>query len=274
MEKTPSDIIDQYIENHNKAKRWTLFWVLIFCLLATGLIILSVKNKELIEENALLKAQQDIQSADSAKQAVEISLENTTATVEKLQQENDLNTLEIERLSLHNRKLISIQNNQPVQQIDDSLKKIQAKVIATKKYTPVKPVTKIIAAPAATAAPADNSTAAQSADVSASSIVYIQYMPGFSNYKDKVSAALKSYTVRAPELIERITFNSTVKYFNESDEKAASHIAQVVSSILGSTVQAKFTRLKVPAGQIEVWLGQYKAADISEIRKKINASKK
>lgn len=270
MEKTPSDIIDQYIENHNKAKKWTLLWVLIFCLLATGLIFLSVKNKELIEENALLKAQQEIQSADSAKQAVEISLENTTATVEKLQQENDLSALEIERLSLHNRKLINLQQNQPVQQIDDSLKKVQAKVIATQKYIPVKPVTKSITAPAA---PADNSTAAPSADASQSSIVYIQYMPGFSGYKDKVSAALKSYTVRAPELIERITFNSTVKYFNESDEKAASHIAQVVSSILGSPVQAKFTRLKVPAGQIEVWLGQYKAADISEIRKKINASK-
>ena len=270
MEKAPSDIIDQYIENHNKAKRWTLLWVLIFCLLATGLIILFVKNKKLIEENAFLKAQQAIQSADSAKQAVEVSLENTTTTVEKLQHENDLNALEIERLSLHNRKLISLQTNQPVQQIDDSLRKIQAKVIATQKYIPVKPVTKGITAPPARP---DNSKAPQGANVAQSPIVYIQYMPGFSSYKDKVSAALKNYTIRPPELIERITFNSTVKYFNESDEKAANHIAQIVSSISGSPVQAKFTKLKVPAGQIEVWLGQYKAADISEIRKKINASK-
>lgn len=265
MSNTPSELIDSYIANHNKAKKWTFLWVLVFCLLAAALLILFINNKRLAEENAFLKARQAIQSADSAKQAVEESLKNTTRTVEMLQREDTLNTLEIERLSLSNRKLIGIQQNQPVHHIDDSLKKIQAKVIATKKYIAAKPVPE--SAGALPAAPVDK------ANASTRAIVYIQYMPGFSSQKDKVSTALKGYKVQAPELIERITFNSTIKYFNEGDEKTAREIAQIVSNAINSPVQAKFIKLKVPAGQIEVWLGQYKTADLSEIRKKINVSK-
>ncbi|HRC20207.1 MAG TPA: hypothetical protein PLS07_05610, partial [Niabella sp.] len=261
-EKAPSDLIDQYLSNYNKAKRWTTIWVSILCLLACILIYLFIKNKELMEENAILRAQQAIQSADSATVVAEASLLNTTRTVEILKQQDSLKNYEIQKLNLYNKKIVSLQENQPVQNIDDSIKKIQAKMALVQNNVTNKIPVKPNAAP--------DASGVGNSSIRKNILVYIQYMPEFNTQKEKVISALGSYRLQTPEAIESISFNSVIKYFNESDKATAFEIAKLVSSAIGSSVDARLINLKAPSRQIEVWLGRYKIENIDVLKRKVN----
>lgn len=263
MKASPSDLLDQYVKNTNQAKKWTFLWVSIFCLLAVALVSLFIKNKNLMEENAILKAQRAIQSADSARFAAEASLLNTTLTVEKLKTEDSINYFEIEKLKLSNKKLVTLQENKPVGTIDDSLRKIQRRISTMKNIQ-------------AASAPIDNSqirigSLAATNDEKKSVLVYVQYMPKFEEQVKKVMGALKAYGLQKPEKIERISFNSMVKYFNESDRKNAIEIATIASNAINQRVEAKFIKLRVPSKQIELWLGTYKPKSLTDLKLRVNS---
>jgi len=108
-------------------------------------------------------------------------------------------------------------------------------------------------------------------------IVFVQYKKEYYDQCQLLVRTLKAdkYLVPGKELIEKINFSSSVKYFNDSDKMWADSVAAVVNTTLGrnesNLVPAVRDYLKAPKGQLEVWMGDYRAPATAELVKKYNS---
>ena len=253
-----SDIIDTYIDNYHKGKRWNFLWIVVFCIMAAGLVYFAAKNKKLADENKLLKA---FITADSAWKATEASLHNSAKTIEQLKYDYNLTTLRNDKLILENTKASNEAQNKPTAWIDTAIKSLNKKVTAMKKM-------------GADASTTGTPSSTWPTATTKQSIIYIQYMPGFEKEKDEIISSLQGkYNVQKPELIESISFNPQVKYFNKEDAAVANEIAQKVSQATLQNITTQLVPLKVSSGQIEIWMGKYKRPSMEQINKRLKSTK-
>lgn len=265
------EIIDQFIDNERKSRIWTTVNIAIFCLLGLAVFWLAfelnksnvkyrdtykeleVKNEELTKTQAKLdtillqvNAKKDSLQVDSAGLSKSLgysinnydSLRKAYDTVmlifnEVLAKQSGSNQPVDERLNQYAKAVF----NKDVQLSDNIISKV---------VTPVK---------------VGNPTYK----------VYVQYMPGYEKIADMATTALKKgkFEVPGQEQIKTVSFNSVVRYFYDRDKNKAEEVAgainRTVDYFMEKPVTVQKVDLKSPAGQIEVWIGEYKKLNVEQI---------
>ena len=239
--QTNIDYFEKMLDNKGKARNWTLLWVGLFTIMAFAIVYVGIINQELNQSlreerlaNELLRLKYE---SDSSTTVLQISQQNTTDLADSMKIKLDAMTTLVSDLEKSNRllreKVQQVSNNQNTTAVDVELNKIKPTIMKS-------------ANPAYTRK--ENKPN-----------VYIQYMPDFENKLPELRKALTNYELPGAEKITRITFRPTVKYFNAEDQQHATEIAKLAKAATGLDFEAVKTDLKTPVGQLELWMGMYRA---------------
>jgi hypothetical protein len=94
--------------------------------------------------------------------------------------------------------------------------------------------------------------------------VYVQYKNEYYDQCNQLVNALKQekFNVPGKELIAKINFKSSIKYFNDEDKMWADSVALIFNNTLRRSGKARVpvvrNNIKAPRGQLEVWMGDYR----------------
>jgi hypothetical protein len=230
MATEENDILARFIRNEKKAKTWTLLSVGVFVALAFGILYLMSELKKAKDET------------ENAKEA----------TAKALAKADSIN--------------VALEEYKASQEIRAKLAKEEAAAPSPSKIYPVqRPII----------VPEKNLVLlgkTRRKDIT----VFVQYKPEYYTQCNLLVQALKEshYFVPGKEQIKKINFASSVKYFNDSDKMWADSVAIILNNTLNRTgsnaVPVVKNSLTAPVGQLEIWMGDYKAPATSDLVKKYN----
>lgn len=255
------DLLQKFIENEKKAKLWTILTVILFCLLAFGVIYLAWKLQD-TQKNLSVAQKNILAQADSIKvlsKELDIALAKADSLNETLASENE---------SLLNRKA----NYDSLQNITSSLlinlseiKKINPDIYIENQNTNVldKPtqakIDRLIT-------PANIEKMVEKVD---KYTIYIQYGTDFGDEANNLRRGWQdAYICPKPELITDRTFAAAVNYFHPEDEAEARKIAAAVEKKIGLPIKVTEVNLKSQKKQLELWLGKYQPKTRAQILQK------
>jgi hypothetical protein len=252
------DLLQKFIENEKKAKLWTLMSVVLFCLLAFGVIYLawkladaqkaiSIQDETIIELNK--KLEKALSKADSLNEVLvseNKSLENRKTNYDSLQ--NITSSLLINLSEIKQTHPEVYIENQTSNQLDQPT---QAKI--EKLLTPAN-IEKMV-------------------EKEGKYTIYIQYAADFE--KDAYTLRrwwTNDYVCPKPELISNRSFAASVKYFHPEDEAEAKKVAAAVENKIGLPISVTSANMKSPKRQLELWIGKYQAKTRTQILQKYEIS--
>jgi hypothetical protein len=101
-------------------------------------------------------------------------------------------------------------------------------------------------------------------------------MKSYENESRQIVSILPTeYYAPGSEPITKFSFSSAVKYFNDEDRSKAQTLANLVNTIdkfRRKPIRViKANNIKVPKGQLEIWLGDYSPLNTGEIIRKYSA---
>ena len=263
------ELIDKLLINEKKSKTWTIISVSLFCLLGLLIIVFAVwLNNYNKEKNAILEANEKIimekqDSLNNVNQKLnekEIILSRNQENYIALQKKYD--TLAI----LFNRSQEGILNND-----------------TSSAYTWITNLTRETFSKENLAVSNDiKKSVAGRIDEKIQErpvmyTLYLQYMPEYESLLKKVNIQLKNLSnivrqkvnVYAPEMIRKISFNNSVRYFYPEDKEIAQKIADYLNS-QNENLKHKFfilpIDLKPPVHQIEIWIGESRPKELNVSR--------
>lgn len=237
MAATENDLLQRFINNEKKSKRWTLISVIAFCGFAFGIIYLGNELKDAneqieINEENLARTLDSVNALNEALQGNQVSLENMSNNFNQAKREND--------------SLISLLNK-----------------LTQNTVTPVDKIniTRIVR---------DHRTVSYKVYIQ-----YMNAYDDESGSIRSLLA--KKYNVPKPELITKFSFASSVKYFHDSDKDEAQGIADIINKNIGEfktkPIHVVKTNMNVSKGQLEIWLGKTKLLTTVQIIKKYDPKK-
>lgn len=259
------DLLQKFIENEKKAKLWTLMSVVLFCLLAFGVIYLAWKLAD--AQKTITAAQKDILAKSDSIIRLNKKLDLTLAKADSLNE-----VLLSENSSLLNKKT----NFDSLQNITSSLlinlseiKKTNPEVYIENQNTNVldKPTQAKIDV---LLTPAYIEKMVEKVD---KYTIYIQYAAGFEDdAKNLRRAWQENYVCPKPELITDRSFAASVNYFHPEDEAEAKKVAAAVESKIGMPIKVTSVSMKSPKKQLELWIGKYQPKTRTQILQKYEIS--
>ena len=237
MAATEYDLLQKFVNNEKKSRTWTLISVIAFCGFAFGVIYLADRlnkaNKTIeVQQAGLVKALERANSLNDSLNESQVTLENISTAFNQAKREKDSLIGLLKKLSDNNTS-----NNEKTQ--------IEAIVKNTIAQNYIKPRYK----------------------------VYIQYMTGYEDESKLISGILpKDYYVPGTERVTKISFPSSIKYFNDADKDEAQNIANLINSRVDKfkdkPIRIIKTNMSVSKGQLEIWLGDYKPLNTKQIIEK------
>ena len=259
MESTTSNVelIDKFIENEHKSKRWTMLSVSLFTLLALLVLVLAyylnTTQQQLdIAKSDLEKAYDSLFSLNSQLKADTSSKDRTSR--EYAHQYDSLKEAFDMLAQLFNKSQTEQFNNDSTA-AKEQLNKISNELFSTRSKKSVDIIKDVVLNPQ------------DLKKVNNDLLVFIQYMPDFVNKVGRLVPVLQKYDfkVQPQQPVTDFTFNPEVKYFYPEDENKARKILELVnnSNPFFKEHPAVLTQLKTkaPYHQVEVWIGQYQAND-------------
>lgn len=244
------DLLQRFIDNEKKAKKFTTIVVALFCLLAFGVVMLAIKLSN--AKTTIASQQTQIEKLnDSLTKAIQIadsindvlvnrnnSLQNNSYNYDSLQ--NITNSLLISLADL--KEKTSVDTGIMVATIDKQREEVIKKLITPANIRKIR---------------ADEKKYT----------VYVQYLEGYKNDALKLQKWWQDeYICPQPELITNRSVAPTVNYFYAEDAGEAKKVADFVKQKTKLNVKLNnFSRLNAPKKQLEVWLGEYKARTTKEI---------
>jgi hypothetical protein len=268
------ELIDKFIANEHKSKTWAIISVSLFLVMAALVLVFSkrlseTKNKLTVSEdslrtvNARLSFLNDsIQKVKDSVDLINIGLELNTGKnafkIDSLEGVNDTLTV-----LLNTTQQEVIQNNSPE--------------VATRKINDLFQQ----AFPGPNTNPSDKITQSiiktnviEQKTVPLS--ISVLYMTKYTDLGNKINKLLdrKNFKVERMEPVSGTTFNPAVKYFREEDKRIADRIAGILNEPYASELKqpfiSQFIKLKSPARQVEIWIGQYEKPKYLEVQRKIH----
>lgn len=252
------DLLQKFIENEKKAKLWTLMSVVLFCLLAFGVIYLawklaaaqksiSAQSETIIELNK--KLEKALAKADSLNEVLASenkSLENRKTNYDSLQNITSSLLINLSEIKKTNPEVYI--ENQNTNQLDQTT---QAKIDVL--LTPAN-IEKMVAKE-------DKYT------------IYIQYAAGFEDdAKNLRRGWQENYVCPKPELITDRSFAASVNYFHLEDAAEAEKVAAAVERKIGLPIKVTQVNMKSPKKQLELWIGKYQPKTRTQILQKYEIS--
>jgi flagellar biosynthesis/type III secretory pathway chaperone len=252
------DLLQKFIENEKKAKLWTLMSVVLFCLLAFGVVYLawklaaaqksiSAQSETIIELNKKLETA--LAKADSLNEVLlseNKSLENRKTNYDSLQNITSSLLINLSEIKQTHPEIYT--ENQTTNQLD---KPTQAKI-------------ELLLTPA---------NIEKMVDKVDKYTIYIQYATGFEDdAKNLRRGWQENYVCPKPELITDRNFAAAVNYFHPEDEAEAKKVAAAVEGKIGLPIKVTQVNMKSPKKQLELWLGKYQAKTRTQILQKYEIS--
>ena len=249
------ELLDQFIANEKKSRRFTIISISVFCLLGLLIFFFAYRwNEKTKEFNTKLQSKNDslkfvnstLDSLRNSLAQVNVSLERNSYNYDSLKNAFDTLALLFKNSqpeitgsgwNVGNQKLDQLSkvvyNNQKLN-LSDTFKR---SILTTNNPgVKVEPAYKI----------------------------YIQSMPDFNDLSEVVGKLLKrnKYLVPGIETIEKISFNPQVRYFHDEDLDEAKKIASLINRsdpyFKDFPIKILKPDIKSPLHQFEIWIGQYK----------------
>jgi hypothetical protein len=239
------ELLDRFMANERKSKLWTIINIGIFCLLGISIFFLAYKlnqsNAQYKRINVELKKTKD---------SLNIALAQLNSNNESLKQDTFSLTKRVGNYDSLKNVLDTVlvllkdakkggQSNLP---ISDNIKN----VITVER-------------PPASKDPVYT--------------VFLQCMPGFEKLMPSMVKELKERKYKVPgwEVVEKITFDPVIKYFNDEDAGEAKKLAAFINKsdeyFQKNPVKIQRINLKSPQRQIEIWVGEYRQKDLKQLIK-------
>jgi flagellar biosynthesis/type III secretory pathway chaperone len=248
------DLLQKFIENEKKAKLWTLMSVVLFCLLAFGVIYLAWKLKSAqntissqsnkIEElnEQLFTALAKSDSLNEVLTSENKNLESRKTNYDSLQTITSSLLINLSELKKSNPEVYV--ENQTANVLDEKTQaKIEKLIIPSNIEKMVEKVGKYT--------------------------IYIQYSPDYEADAKKLRQWWQNdYVCPRPELIADRTFAASVKYFHPEDEEEARKVAKATEGKIGMPILVTYVSMKSPQKQLELWIGKYQPKTRAQILQK------
>ena len=251
------ELIDKFIENEHKSKRFTILSVGLFMLMALLVLFFAFKLNSTTKKLGLTEAQLKI--ANDSLFAMNNQLMADTSSKDRTSREyaHQYDSLKeaFEMLAQLFNKSQADQFNNDTAAAKEQLNKISNELFNTRSKKSVDLIKDVVLRPQ------------DLKKVNNDPLVFIQYMPDFVNKVGRLVPVLQKYgfKVQPQQQITDFTFNPEVKYFYPEDSDKAKEILKLVnnSNPFFQDHPAVLTPLKTktPYHQVEVWIGQYQAND-------------
>ena len=251
------ELIDKFIENEHKSKRFTILSVGLFMLMALLVLFFAFKlnstNKRLGVTEAQLKIANDSLFAMNNQLMADTSSKDRTSR-EYAHQYDSLKEA-FEMLAQLFNKSQADQFNNDTAAAKEQLNKISNELFNTRSKKSVELIKDVVLRPQ------------DLKKVNTDPLVFIQYMPDFVNKVGRLVPVLQKYgfKVQPQQQINDFTFNPEVKYFYPEDEDKAKEILKLVNNsnpfFQDHPAVLTLLKTKAPYHQVEVWIGQYQAND-------------
>ena len=251
------ELIDKFIENEHKSKRFTILSVGLFMLMALLVLFFAFKLNSTTKKLGLTEAQLKI--ANDSLFAMNNQLMADTSSKDRTSREyaHQYDSLKeaFEMLAQLFNKSQADQFNNDTAAAKEQLNKISNELFNTRSKKSVDLIKDVVLRPQ------------DLKKVNNDPLVFIQYMPDFVNKVGRLVPVLQKYgfKVQPQQQITDFTFNPEVKYFYPEDSDKAKEILKLVNNsnpfFQDNPAVLTLLKTKAPYHQVEVWIGQYQAND-------------
>jgi hypothetical protein len=261
------EIIDRLLANERKLKKWTIYGVLIFCVIGIVIVVLSYKlnqsnAKFKVQNIELEKTQEKLRLALAELDAYTTKLQIDSATlsgslVSKTEKYDSVKHVLDTVVNLFNKSQESYISGTSAAVAADRIESISREVYPTQGLSD--DIKKLII----------NPERMQAIQQRSRYTVSVYYMPEFKETAALLAKLLQenNFDVKTQESAAGMTFNPVVKYFNEPDLRQAERLMDLVRGLqLKNAFTIERQDLNIGSDrQLEVWIGEYRPKDIKQI---------